>query len=357
MQADKSTRIVANWIFLGIAMLIVQVLLGGITRLTGSGLSITEWKPIIGALPPMNEAEWQKAFKSYQQIAQYKYLNRHFTLSDFKFIFFWEWFHRLWARIIGVVFLIPFVWFLIKGYFKSWMVVSLVILFLLGALQGAIGWIMVQSGLNDNDLYVSHIRLAVHFMAAMVLIGYAFIFGLKLSVKETNRVDNRSLLTGAIVITVLVCIQLIFGVFMAGLKAATAAPTWPDINGVMIPTGMFAEGGFLHNVVHNKITIHFIHRTLAYIIALSIFVWWLSSLKISYSSAFNKAKSWTMFFVIVQVTLGVLTVLNSSVTGRGNFGAFEWFAQLHQLTGMLLLLSMIAVLYLLSAKGHNLEAM
>lgn len=350
MQADKSTRIVANWIFLGIAMLIIQVLLGGITRLTGSGLSITEWKPLMGALPPTNEAEWQKAFNGYQQIAQYKYLNRHFTLSDFKFIFFWEWFHRLWARIIGVVFLIPFIWFLIKGYFKSWMVVPLVILFLLGALQGAIGWIMVQSGLNDNDLYVSHIRLSVHFMAAMVLIGYALVFGLKLSVKEDNRVSNRRMFSGALIISVLVCIQLIFGAFMAGLKAATAAPTWPDINGMMIPEGMFGTGGFLHNIVNNKITIHFIHRTLAYIIAVCILIWWLGSRKISNSSAFNKAKNWTMIFVIVQIILGVLTVLNSSVTGGGSFGAFEWFAQLHQLTGMLLFLSMIAALYLLSAK-------
>lgn len=350
MQADKSTRIVANWIFLGIAMLIIQVLLGGITRLTGSGLSITEWKPLIGALPPMNEAEWQKAFNGYQQIAQFKYLNSHFTLSDFKFIFFWEWFHRLWARIIGVVFLIPFVWFLIKGYFKSWMVVPLVILFLLGALQGAIGWIMVQSGLNDNDLYVSHIRLAVHFMAAMVLIAYALIFGLKLSVKETSRVVSRSLLTGAIIITALVSIQLIFGAFMAGLKAATAAPTWPDINGMMIPEEMFASGSLFHNIGYNKITIHFIHRTLAYIIAVAILIWWLSSRNISFSSAFNKAKNCTMFFVIAQVILGVLTVLSSTVTGRGSFGAFEWFAQLHQLNGMLLFLSMITVLYLLSAK-------
>lgn len=354
MQADKSTRIVANWIFLGIAMLIIQVLLGGITRLTGSGLSITEWKPLMGALPPTNQAEWQKAFNGYQQIAQYKYLNHHFTLSDFKFIFFWEWFHRLWAQIIGVVFLIPFIWFLIKGYFKSWMVVSLIILFLLGALQGAIGWIMVQSGLNDNDLYVSHIRLAVHFMAAMVLIGYALIFGLKLSVKETSRVYNSSLLTSALIITILVCMQLIFGALMAGLKAATVAPTWPDINGMMIPTGMFTTGGFLHNIVHNKITIHFIHRTLAYIIAVLIFMWWLSARKTSYSSAFNKAKNCTIIFVIVQIILGVLTVLNSSVTGSGSFGAFEWFAQLHQLTGMLLFLSMIAVLYLLSAK-HTLH--
>jgi heme a synthase len=349
MHRDKSTKIVANWIFLGVGMLIIQVLLGGITRLTGSGLSITEWKPIMGAMPPMNEAEWQRAFHGYQQIAQYKYLNQYFTLSDFKFIFFWEWFHRLWARLIGVAFLIPFIYFIIKGYFKNWMVVPLVILFLLGALQGAIGWIMVQSGLNDNDLYVSHIRLAVHFMAAMVLICYALIFGLKLSVEPRNRIKQQRLLNGAILLTALIFVQLVFGAFMAGLKAATVAPTWPDINGMIVPAGMF-NGSFLKNAVHDKITIHFIHRTIAYIIAILIFVWWFSARRISHSPAFNKAKNLTVFFVITQVALGVLTVLNSTKLGHGSFGAFEWFAQLHQLTGMLLLLNMVAVIYFLTGR-------
>src|SRR3954447_26745695 len=125
MEQGKSTRWVATWIFTGVGMLIIQVLLGGITRLTGSGLSITEWKPIMGAVPPMNEADWQRAFEKYQHIAQFKYLNSHFTLSNFKFIFFWEWFHRLWARLIGIAFLIPFTWFLWKKYFKSWMIAPL----------------------------------------------------------------------------------------------------------------------------------------------------------------------------------------------------------------------------------------
>jgi heme a synthase len=349
MHRDKSTKIVANWIFLGVGMLIIQVLLGGITRLTGSGLSITEWKPIMGAMPPMNEAEWQRAFNGYRQIAQYKYLNQYFTLSDFKFIFFWEWFHRLWARLIGVAFLIPFIYFIIRGYFKNWMVVPLVILFLLGALQGAIGWIMVQSGLNDNDLYVSHIRLAVHFMAAMVLICYALIFGLKLSVEPRNRIKQQRLLNGAILLTALIFVQLVFGAFMAGLKAATVAPTWPDINGMIVPAGMF-NGSFLNNAVHDKITIHFIHRTLAYVIAILIFVWWLAARRISYSGPFNKVKNLAVFFVIVQVGLGILTVLSSTKLGHGSFGAFEWFAQLHQLTGMLLLLNMVAVIYFLTGR-------
>lgn len=350
MHQDKSTKIVANWIFLGIGMLIVQVLLGGITRLTGSGLSITEWKPIMGAMPPLGEAEWQETFTKYRQIAQFKYLNQHFTLSNFKFIFFWEWFHRLWARLIGLVFLIPFIYFLVKKYFKRWMVAPLIILFLLGALQGAIGWIMVKSGLNDNDVYVSHIRLTAHFMAAMVLIGYALVFGLKLVIKPENKVAQPALLNGAVVITILVFIQLIFGAFMAGLKAAATAPTWPDINGMMIPADIFSKDGFLNNIAHNKITIHFIHRTLAYIIAFLIIIWWFKAKSVSHSPAFNKVRGFTIFLVIAQVCLGILTVLTSPKITAGKFGTFEWLAQMHQLTGMLLLLSLIAVIYIAGKK-------
>src|SRR6266536_6673405 len=131
MKVGRSNRIIANWLFIGIAMIIVQVLLGGITRLTGSGLSITEWDPIMGIVPPLNEQQWQEAFKGYQQIAQYKYLNTNFSLNDFKFIFFWEWFHRLWARLMGLVFLIPFIYFFIKGFFIKWMFLLFFMLFIL----------------------------------------------------------------------------------------------------------------------------------------------------------------------------------------------------------------------------------
>ncbi len=166
--SERSARPIAIWLLVGVGMIIIQVLLGGITRLTGSGLSITEWKPIMGALPPMNEHDWNIAFEKYKQIAQFKYLNSYFTLHDFKFIFFWEWFHRLWARLIGVVFLIPFIIFLIQKRFKKEMIRPMIILFLLGALQGLVGWIMVKSGLEDSEaLYVSHYKLAIHFILAL----------------------------------------------------------------------------------------------------------------------------------------------------------------------------------------------
>src|SRR5690554_963452 len=165
---DIKRKRVAYWLLTGVFMIVVQIIIGGVTRLTGSGLSITEWKPIMGTIPPLSEADWMEAFEKYQGIAQFKYLNASFTLSDFKFIFFWEWFHRVWARSLGVVFAIPFIYFLVKKYFSKDMIGPLILLFLLGGLQGLIGWIMVQSGLNDTDLHVSHIRLSVHLMAALV---------------------------------------------------------------------------------------------------------------------------------------------------------------------------------------------
>ena len=345
MTEERSTKIIANWIFIGVAMLIVQVLLGGITRLTGSGLSITEWKPIVGTLPPLNETQWQQSFQQYQQIAQYKYLNHHFTLSDFKFIFFWEWFHRLWARMISIVFLIPFIYFIVKKYFKQWMIMPLIILFLLGGMQGAIGWIMVKSGLNDENLYVNHIRLAIHFVSAMVLICYALIFGLKLIIPQKDFIKDAGLKKYTAAILVVVIIQLFYGAFMAGIKGAVAAPTWPDINGMMVPTPFFS-GDISKDLFFNIINIHFIHRSLAYIIFVLILIWWLKAKKQN-SVSFNKAKHWPVVFVFVQIVLGIFALLNSPNIVLGHFGTFERLAQLHQLTGMLLLLSLISVFYLL----------
>jgi cytochrome c oxidase assembly protein subunit 15 len=284
MNNNRTNRIVANWVFIGVVMLIIQVLLGGITRLTGSGLSITEWKPIIGALPPLNGSQWQESFEQYQKIAQFKYINSHFTLGNFKFIFFWEWFHRLWARFIGIVFLIPFIYFLAKKYFQPWMIKPLVILFTLGGLQGAIGWIMVKSGLNDEDVYVNHIKLAIHFVSAMVLICYALIFWLMIAVPEEQRVTNDTFRKFTVIIIAVLTIQLFYGAFMAGLKAAKIAPTWPDINGSYLPTD---SGNISNDLFFNPLIIHFIHRSLAYILLILIIVWWFKAKKVIGSSLFT----------------------------------------------------------------------
>jgi cytochrome c oxidase assembly protein subunit 15 len=347
---QRSSRPVAIWLVVGVFMIIVQIILGGITRLTDSGLSITEWQPILGTIPPMNDAQWNKAFESYQQIAQYKHLHSYFTLNDFKSIFFWEWFHRVWGRLIGIVFIIPFVIFLIQRRFRKEMVTPMVVLFLLGGMQGAIGWIMVKSGLNDENLYVSHIRLAVHFITALGLLAYTWWFALRLLVPKKQMVFSPSSKKLLRWIIGLLVVQLAYGAFMAGLKAATAAPTWPDINGSYVPTGITSfqgkEGTFLFALVNNPVTIHFIHRNLAYLLTVLIAIWAFGTAKKSNNSLLQKVRWTTLVLVFLQVTLGVAAVLTSLKKVPQKWGVFEWNAQLHQAVAMLLLLSLVTAFFL-----------
>lgn len=329
-------------------MLLVQVLLGGVTRLTGSGLSITEWDVVTGALPPMSEQEWIAKFDKYRQTPQFQLLNTGFTLDNFKFIFFWEWLHRFWARMIGVVFIVGFVYLIARNFLKKEMVKPLLILFLLGALQGAVGWIMVASGLTGDAIYVKPTRLALHFIFAMVLIAYAYWFLLDLTAGKPSRVGAGHLLRGAVLILVLIVVQLMFGALMAGHKAATAAPTWPDINGSIFPAHLLHERPVLLNFIDNKITIHFVHRSLAYLILL-LTIWFTAKLYRlrTASRAFRAFRPLPALLVCVQVVLGISSLLLSPGIVPNHWGAFEWVAQLHQVVGMLLALSFISLIYLL----------
>jgi heme a synthase len=355
--AVNRSRPVAIWLLVGVVMIIVQIILGGITRLTDSGLSITEWKPILGTIPPLNEKQWNEAFNHYKEIAQFKHLHSYFTLGDFKSIFFWEWMHRLWGRLIGVVFLIPFIVFIIQKRFSKDMIRPMVILFLLGGLQGLIGWVMVMSGLNDENLYVSHIRLAIHFIAALVLLVYAFWFALQLLVKQGQTVFSPELRKLIVNIIGLLVLQLIYGAFMAGLKGATYAPTWPDINGNYFPPNMSSYGGrsfsFFSSIINNPITIHFIHRNLAYLICILIIIWTVKAVKEKTSTVFNAIKWLPLIFVLVQVVLGIVTVLTSPKKIPQHWGIFEWNAQLHQFVALLLLLSLVMAYYLLKPKENT----
>lgn len=332
MQQNKGNRAIVIWLFTGVVMIIVQVLLGGITRLTGSGLSITEWKPILGALPPMNEAAWQEAFAKYQEIGQAKVINSHFTPADFKWIYFWEWLHRNWARLIGIVFAVPFIYFIVKKKIDRSMINPMIVLFLLGGLQGAIGWIMVQSGLNEENLYVSHIRLAIHFIAALGLLWYTLWFALKLSVPPQNITPAPGARKLSAWVLGLLVIQLIYGAFMAGLHTALAANTWPDINGMWWPEDMFPAGKFWDAITHNKITIHFIHRGLAYVLTLLIAIWFLKTARFPKLAG---VRMLALLTVLLQVFLGVLVLLNTRTSIPLGF------ALAHQFTGMALLMVMV----------------
>jgi len=349
VENEKAKRWVSAWIVTGVVMLLIQVILGGITRLTGSGLSITEWNVVTGALPPLNEQGWLTEFEKYQQTPQYRILNTDFTLANFKFIFFWEWFHRFWARLIGVVFLIGFVYLVSRRYLKEEMQKPLLILFLLGALQGAIGWIMVASGLTGDAVYVKPTRLALHFIFALGLISYAWWFALQLRIKKSERVHNSSLRQFSWLLTVLLLIQLVFGALMAGHKAATAAPTWPTINGSYWPEAAFREPTLLLNLVENKITIHLVHRTLAYVLFILIVVYAVQCFKFRKAGRFARFSFYPLILVSIQVLLGIASVLLSLRIVPNQWGPFEWMAQLHQVIGMLLLLSMVNMLYIIQS--------
>jgi len=332
---------ISIWLYIGVFMLVVQIVLGGITRLTESGLSITEWDPITGTLPPMNEQAWHEEFDKYKNTAQFQHIHADFTMSDFKNIFFWEWLHRNWARLMGVVFIIGFVYFLIRKKFSGILIIPLVMLFILGAIQGAIGWIMVQSGLVPERLFVGHIQLATHFMAALLLLCYTFWFALMLSVPKKDLVINKSLKNWNLVILVLLFFQLIYGAFMAGLHAAVAAPTWPTINGSWIPAELNRLQPAFSNWINNKITIQFIHRGIAYLLVIFTFIWYFKSFNIAGSKLFRFARNLPVIFVLLQVVLGIFTV---TLSPFGNNLVYLGVA--HQFVAILFLLSVIWVIFM-----------
>ena len=341
IRKDQAKRQVANWLLLGVAMIVIQVLLGGITRLTESGLSITEWKPITGALPPLNDAAWQVQFDKYKGTDQFRYVHQDFSITDFKFIFFWEWFHRLWARLMGMVFLVGFLYFIFSKKLNKQMVMPMVILFALGALQGAVGWLMVKSGLVPEKYFVGHIELTSHLIMALLLLAYTLWFALKLKIRPAQLVKDRSLHKLVIGIAVVLILQLMYGGFMAGLRAAVMAPTWPDINSYFIPPAMGVMSHFVKNLFYNPITIHFIHRGLAYLLSVMILIGWFKSRKITGSPVFTIFWSATLTILFVQVLLGILTVLNAPYTNR-----LVWLGVSHQFTGMLLTIAVTCLLFL-----------
>lgn len=349
MQTQRSSRPVALWLLIGVFMIMVQIVLGGITRLTGSGLSITEWDVITGTLPPLNQAQWLAEFDKYRQTPQFRLLNADFGLSDFKFIFFWEWFHRLWARLIGIVFAIPFIVFLVQRRFRADMVKPLVVLFILGGLQGAVGWIMVASGLTGDAIYVKPTRLTAHFILALGLLAYTFWFALKLLVPQRQLVVAPRLKNLTIGIIILLFVQLIYGALMAGHKAAPAAPTWPDINGSFVPAYVFQNPHGLQGLIEDPIVVHFIHRSLAYMLVALVLLWTVQAQAYRQKATplFATLRWLPLVAVLLQTALGIFTVLSSAGIRAGRWNTFEWMAQLHQVVAFFLLLSLIMAAFVL----------
>lgn len=308
MNSITSSRAVSRWLLSGCALIFCMVVIGGITRLTGSGLSITEWNVIMGTLPPMNDQAWQDAFVKYQAIPQFKEVNSHFRLEDFKSIFWWEYIHRLVGRLIGVVFILPFIWFLIRKQLDASMIRKALFLFALGGLQGFLGWFMVKSGLADRTS-VSHIRLAIHLTTAFITFGFTYWFALQLAYPRAVVPVKSGIKSWANVLTGAVILQLIYGAFVAGLHAGQMHNTFPLMNGTVFPDNGWVGSWGLRNVFDNPTTVQFLHRFFAFtlLFLVGMIVW--KSRQQSLAHPQLRAVRFLLLAVSVQFILGVLTIL------------------------------------------------
>jgi heme a synthase len=321
---------IANWLLFVAMLVFAMVVVGGITRLTESGLSITEWKPISGTLPPLNEAAWVQAFQKYQQIPEYKEISgpAGMTLSQFKFIFFWEWVHRLLGRVIGLAFALPFLWFAVRRAIPKSYGLRLFALLALGGLQGAIGWWMVSSGLTQRT-DVSHFRLATHLLTALFILGGLVWTALDLKGLAKDALYQPARLNGfALAVLAVLFIQLLFGAWVAGMDAGSVSNTWPLMNDHLVPEGIDWAGGTLNAFVNDPYLVHFVHRWWAWVAVAALILLarrvkraGVRPASIAIHSAFG-----------LQILLGIATVMT---------GVNILLAVLHQAVGALLVASCV----------------
>jgi cytochrome c oxidase assembly protein subunit 15 len=328
---------ISNWLYAVAFLVFIMIIVGGITRLTESGLSITEWKPITGAIPPMSEAAWVSEFEKYQQIPEYLEINgpAGMTLDDFKFIYFWEWVHRLLGRLIGLAFAVPLAWFAFKRAIPEGYGSRLAALLLLGGIQGAIGWWMVSSGLTERT-DVSHFRLATHLLTAFLILAGLVWTALDLRQLARGQIRPAKLTAFGLMVFAILFLQLLFGAYTAGLNAGYVSNTWPLMHGALLPVGIDWSGGVWTMLNNDPYVIHFIHRwwawvTVAFLVVLARRIRGQSrKASIAIHSAYG-----------VQVLLGIATVMT---------GVNIHFAVLHQAVGALVV---IATTWGMHLSGRN----
>ena len=306
---NKDNKKVIYWLLTGCFLIFIMVVVGGITRLTHSGLSISNYKLISGTIPPTNNAEWNAAFELYKQYPEYQKINNQFTIEDFKDIYFWEWLHRVIGRFIGVVFIIPFLYFLIRKQLTKPTIKKAIILMLLGGFQGFIGWFMVKSGLVDRP-DVSHYRLALHLTTAFITFAYTLWVALDLMYTDKKKIHYgfRNLIRWTVGVLLL---QIIYGAFVAGLDAGFLHNHWPMMNdGQLIHESVYIEQSpLLKNFIEGKSGVQFIHRYLAYIVVgLIVFIWYRSK-KIETTTLQKKAINVLLIIVGIQFLLGIFTLI------------------------------------------------
>lgn len=319
IEHNKLRTIIKYWLFAGLVLVFFQVVIGGITRLTGSGLSITKWEIITGSIPPIGEAAWNEAFSLYKDTPQYEKINKGMSMEDFKFIYFWEYFHRLWARSMGFIFLFPFLFFFFKGWFSRKVVSQLGVVILLAVIVASFGWIMVASGLIDRP-WVNAYKLTFHLSLALILYGY--LFWTFLSAVYPNRLKLSKpflfkIRRWTLIALILLSIQIFVGGIVSGMKAGLFYPTFPGMNGSFIPPVVTDISQWnLENVINYDKTgfmaglIQFIHRNIAYLLTgVLLFIGFKLKKEENYKIV-SKEMKLLITMLVIQVILGILTVIN-----------------------------------------------
>ena len=332
----NSEKYIINWLNISIGFLLMMIFVGGITRLTDSGLSMVSWKPVTGIFPPVNEEQWVDSFDTYKDFPEYKVTNYNISISDYKYIYIWEYIHRMLGRLIGLLFFIPFSYFLIKGYLSRKLVPKLIFIFILGGFQGFLGWYMVKSGLIDNP-HVSHYRLASHLLLAFIILGLVYKIKLSLIMKTENKILNYNYYKNFInIISAMLYFQIIYGAFNAGLKTVSTINTFPFYEGAILPPDLLILKPLYLNIFENHLSVQFIHRSFAVIILIlvSIFSYRLSFIK-------SKVNIYTQYFLLIvflQMMLGVLTLVANAPL---------FFASSHQMMAALLIMLSFKIKHML----------
>lgn len=329
LQKSSELRYVSIWLWTGFVLVLVMVVIGGITRLTGSGLSMVEWKPVTGAIPPLNEQDWLQEFEKYKTSPQFVKVNFWMDLAAFKQIYWWEFIHRLLGRLIGFVFIIPFIFFYVKKWLTPALLKRLLIIFLLGGLQGIVGWLMVWSGLQ-NQPHVSHFRLAAHLMMALLLLSVILWTILELKSSSDVKVKSDKKLFWVYACVSILLIQIIAGALVAGLRAGFSYNTFPLMGGDLFPSIAVVKSSSLF---YNGVVLQFIHRWLAFVALFAVLVLYMQSKS---NPITNPYSLWLLILTVAQVTLGVFTLL---------FYVPVVLGVLHQLIAIILFAVVIVVLF------------
>ena len=320
---------ISLWLVSLMSIILLMIIVGGLTRLTESGLSMVDWRLFMGTIPPLSHGDWLKVFEDYKQYPEYQIKNINMTLSEFKYIFWWEYGHRVLGRLIGIIFIIPFIYFALKKYFSNEELYSYSFLLFLGGAQGIIGWWMVKSGLDVNP-YVSHLRLAVHLIIAQIilsLIAYLFLKRLDIGIYKNNLSSHK---TFFIFFNIIIFFTVIYGAFMAGLDAGKSFNTWPKMGDNYIPENLIFIEDRLFGFFDNSVFIHFFHRALAYLSFLTILYMCFKHFK-GIENKYQKIHFLiVLFLVLIQLFIGVFVVLSNVQVSLGS---------IHQIIGTLLFVS------------------